>query len=154
MMEVTVSGQERRRLVAARAVSPEVYESYLKGRFALNKNGPVGLKEAIAHFEDAIHREPTFAPAFAGLGIAYSDLGTVFIGASPLETRPKVLAAAKKALELDPELVEAHVVLASALQKEWRWGGAEAGKKQSLELSSREARARNAIFARACCYRR
>src|SRR5258708_3750549 len=142
-IEVTVTGQERRRLVAARAVSPEVYESYLKGRFALNKNGPVGLKEAIAHFEDAIHWEPTFAPAFAGLGIAYSDLGTVFIGASPLETRPKVLAAAKKALELDPELVEAHVVLASALQKEWRWAEAETEYKQAIELSPSDASARN-----------
>src|SRR5258708_39679545 len=122
MMEVTVSGQEGRRVVAGRAVSREVYESYLKGRFALNKNGPVGLKEAIAHFEDAIHWEPTFAPAFAGLGIAYSDLVTVFIGASPLATRPNVLAAAKKALALHPEPVAAHVVLASVLLDDQRVG--------------------------------
>src|SRR5258708_7430220 len=128
-IEVAVTGQQRNRLVVARAVSPEAYESYLKGRFALNKNGAAGLEEAIAHFQNAIHRDASFAPAFAGLATAYSDLGTVFIGASPLETRPKVLAAAKKALELDPELVEAHVVLASALQKEWRWGGRGTGNQ-------------------------
>src|SRR5260370_16123119 len=97
----------------------------------------------MAHVEDAIHWEPRFGPAFVGLGLAYSDLGRVFIGASPLETRRKVLAAAKKALELDPELVEAHVVLASALQKEWRWAEAETEYKQAIELSPSDASARN-----------
>jgi len=134
-IDVTVTAQERGRLVAARAVSPEVYESYLKGRFALNKNSPAGDKEAVAHFENAIKREPTFAPAFAGLASAYSDLGTVFIGASPLETRPRVMATAKKALELDPELIEARVLLATELQDEWQWMKAEGEFKKALELS-------------------
>jgi len=138
-IDVTVTGQERSRLVAARAVSPEVYESYLKGRFALNKNTPAGDKEAVAHFEDAIKREPTFAPAFAGLASAYSDLGTVFIGASPLETQPKAIATAKKALELDPELVEGHVLLAAVLQDEWQWVKADGEYKQALELSPSDA---------------
>jgi TolB-like protein len=110
-IEVAVTGQEHSRLVTVRAVSPEVYESYLKGRFTLHKNTQVGFNEAIGHFENAINREatfaPAFAPAFAGLAAAYTNLGLVFFGASPLETRPKVLAAARKALELDPELVEA-----------------------------------------------
>jgi TolB-like protein/DNA-binding winged helix-turn-helix (wHTH) protein/tetratricopeptide (TPR) repeat protein len=138
-IDVTVTGQERSRLVAARAVSPEVYESYLKGRFALNKDTPAGDKEAIAHFENAIKHEPTFAPAFAGLASAYDDLGTVFIGASPLETRPKVIATAKKALELDPELVEARVLLATVLQEEWQWVKAEGEYKQAIELSPSDA---------------
>jgi TolB-like protein/tetratricopeptide (TPR) repeat protein len=138
-IDVTVTAQERGRLVAARAVSPEVYESYLKGRFALNKSTPAGDKEAIAHFENAIKREPTFAPAFAGLASAYSDLGTVFIGASPLETRPRVMATARKALELDPELIEAHVLLATELQDEWQWVKAEGEFKQAIELSPSDA---------------
>jgi len=83
-------------------VVPEVYEAYLKGRFALHKNTQVGFKQAIAHFQEAINREATFAPAYAGLAAAHSELGLVFFGASPLEVRPKVLAAASKALELDP----------------------------------------------------
>lgn len=138
-IEVTVAGQERGRLVAVRAVSPEVYESYLKGRFALHKNTQVGLKEAVAHFENAVHRDATFAPAYAGLATAYSDLGTVFFGASPLETRPKVLAAATKALELDPDLVEARVLLADELQKDWQWAKAEAEYKQAMEINPNDA---------------
>src|SRR5882724_2637856 len=138
-IEVAVTGQERSRLVAVRPVSPEVYESYLQGRFALHKNTQVGFKEAIAHFEKAINREPTFAPAFAGLAAAYSKLGVVFFGASPLEVRPKVIAAAKKALELDPDLVEARVLLADALQKDWQWAEAEAEYKRAIELSPSDA---------------
>jgi pentatricopeptide repeat protein len=138
-IEVAVTGQERSRLVAVRPVSPEVYESYLQGRFALHKNTQVGFNEAIAHFEKAINREPTFAPAFAGLAAAYSKLGVVFFGASPLEVRPKVIAAAKKALELDPDLVEARVLLADALQKDWQWAEAEAEYKRAIELSPSDA---------------
>jgi tetratricopeptide (TPR) repeat protein len=120
-------------------VSPEVYESYLKGRFALHKNTQVGLKEAIAHFEEAIKREATFAPAYAGLAATYSELGLVFFGAPPLEVRPKVLAAARKALELDPGLVEARVLLADALQKDWQWAEAEAEYRQAIAVSPSDA---------------
>jgi TolB-like protein/Tfp pilus assembly protein PilF len=138
-IEVAVTGQERSRLVAVRPVSPEVYESYLKGRFALHKNNQAGFNEAITHFEKAINREATFAPAYAGLAAAYSKLGIVFFGASPFEVRPKVLAAARKALELDPDLVEARVLLADALQKDWQWAEAEAEYKQAIALSPSDA---------------
>jgi TolB-like protein/DNA-binding winged helix-turn-helix (wHTH) protein/Tfp pilus assembly protein PilF len=138
-IEVAVSGQERSRLVASRAVSPEVYESYLKGRFALNKSTSTGLKEAVGHFQNAINRDASFAPAHAGLAAAYTYLGTVFIGVSPLETRPKVLAAARKALALDPELVEAHVLLANTLQEEWQWAEAEAEYRRAIEIGPSDA---------------
>jgi TolB-like protein/Tfp pilus assembly protein PilF len=145
-IEVAVSGQEHSRLATVRSVSPDVYESYLKGRFALHKHTQAGFKEAIAHFEDAIHREPTFAPAHAGLAAAYSESALVFYGASPLEVRPKVLAATQKALELDPELVEARVLMADALQKDWQWAEAEAEYKQAIALSPSDAEA-NASFS-------
>src|SRR6266851_9617855 len=69
-IEVAVTGQERNRLVAARAVSPEVYESYLKGRFALNKNTRAGLEEALRRFQAAVDADGTFAPAYVGLAAA------------------------------------------------------------------------------------
>ena len=138
-IEVAVTGQERNRLVAARAVSPEVYESYLKGSFALNKNTRAGLEEALRRFQAAVDADGTFAPAYVGLAAAYSELGTVFHGTSPLEARPKVLAAARKALELDPELVEAHVLLATGLQEDWHWVEAEAEYKRAIELGPSEA---------------
>ena len=120
------------RPVAARSVAPAVYESYLKGRFELNKGSRAALEEALRHFQTAIDADATFAPAYAGLAGTYRELGSVFIGDSPVEVRPKVLAAANKALELDPELVEAHILLADALQKDWQWAKAEEEYKQAI----------------------
>ena len=139
-VEVTVTGDEHHRLAAARPVVPEVYESYLKGVFAIQKaNSREGLEAGIRDFGDAIKKDPTFAPAYVGLAQAYTDLGTVFAGASPEETRPKVISAASNALKLDPDLVAAHLLLANVLQEEWKWAEAEMEYRRALELSPNDA---------------
>jgi len=139
-VEVTVTGKEHERLAAARSVSPEVYESYLKGQFALNKsNNRANVEESIGYFEEAIKKDPTFAPGYLGLANAYRVLGSGFIGAPNSETRPKVLSAAQKALELDPELAEAHTRLADLYQQTFRWSEAEAEYKRALELKPNDA---------------
>ena len=139
-VEVTVTGEEHQRLTATRSVAPEVYESYLKGRFALNKsNSRAGIEESIGFFEDAIKTDPTFAHPYVGLAKAYSELGTVFIGDSPEQTRPKIVSAAQKALELDPDLSEAHVLLADVQREKWRWADAESGYRRALELNPNNA---------------
>jgi TolB-like protein len=141
-VEVTVTGQEHQRLIATRPVAPEVYESYLKGRFALEQGtGRAGIEESIADFNAAIRQDPTFASAYLGLGWAYTELGTVFAGSSPAETRPRVIAAAQRALALDPELAEAHSMLAFVLEEDWDWTAAEAEYKRALELAPNDASA-------------
>jgi TolB-like protein len=139
-VEVTVTGEERARLVAARPVLPEMYESYLKGLSAKG-NSRAEVEESIAYFDEAIRKDPTFAPAYVGLAHAYNDLGTVFVGAAPSETRPKVISAAQKALELDPELAEAHVLLAYTYMSQWRWAEAEAEFRRALDLNPNDAAA-------------
>jgi tetratricopeptide (TPR) repeat protein len=134
-----VLGPQSSSPIAARAVAPAVYESYLKGRFELHKNTRAGLEKALRHFQAAVDADAMFAPAYAGLAATHSELGLVFFGASPLEVRPKVRAAARKALELDPELVEARVLLADALQKDWQWTEAQAEYKQAIALSPSDA---------------
>jgi tetratricopeptide (TPR) repeat protein len=141
-VEVTVTGKERERLTAVRSVSPEVYESYLKGQFLSdNSNDRAGLERSIGYFEEAIKRDPTFAPAYVGLAGAQTRISSIFIGAPPAEARAKVVSAARKALELDRELVEAHVLLADVLQKEWQWAEAEAEFRRALELAPSDASA-------------
>ncbi|HKB99649.1 MAG TPA: tetratricopeptide repeat protein [Terriglobales bacterium] len=142
-VEVTVTGQEHSRLTAVRSVSPEVYESYLKGVFALDKNNKAGLEEGIGRFEEAIRRDPTFAPAYVGLAAADTELSTVFMGGRPAEFRPKVEIAARKALELDPELAEAHVLLANIEKNQWQWAEAEAEFRRALDLNPNDAVAQN-----------
>ncbi|MGC2660827.1 MAG: tetratricopeptide repeat protein, partial [Bryobacteraceae bacterium] len=140
-VEVTVTGEERQRLSSARPIAPEVYESYLKGRFLLAQGKRAAVEPSIPYFEDAINRDATFAPAYLGLAEAYTILGTVFAGVPPEATRPKVTSFARKALELDPNLVEAHVMLANVLQEEWHWTEAEAEYRRALELNPNNAEA-------------
>jgi pentatricopeptide repeat protein len=139
-VKVTVTGAEQQRLAAAGPVSPEVYESYLKGRYALDgAHGRAGVDESVGYFNDAIAKDRTFAPAYVGLAVAYQAMGLVATGGAPQETRPKVIAAARKALELDPNLAAAHVVLASTLLAEWHWAEAESEYKRALELGPNDA---------------
>jgi TolB-like protein/Tfp pilus assembly protein PilF len=139
-VEATVTGEERERLTAARPVSPEVYESFLKGWFALrNSNDKASIEQSIAYFQNATKKDPTFAPAYVGLASAYSDLGTIFVGVSPAETRPKVISAAQKALDLDPNLVDAHILLAEVEERQWRWADAESEYRRALALNPNSA---------------
>ena len=139
-VKVTVTGEEHARLVAARPVSPEVYESYLKGLVAKG-NSRSEVEQRIAYFDEAIRRDPTFAPAYVGRADAYWRLCTMFVGAPPTDTRPKVISAARKALELDPELADAHVTLAVIYMRQWRWVEAEAEYRRALDLNPNDAAA-------------
>jgi TolB-like protein/DNA-binding winged helix-turn-helix (wHTH) protein/Tfp pilus assembly protein PilF len=137
---VTVTGKEKERLTAARSTSPEVYESYLKGRFVLEKsNSRAETEQSIGYFEEAIKRDPAFAPAYLGLANAYGDLNTIFIGARPETVRPKIIAAVRRALELDPESVEAHILLADMQRLQWQWAEAEEEYRRALELNPSDA---------------
>ena len=138
-IEVAVRGAKKGPPVAPRTVTPEVYEAYLKGRFALHENSRAGLGEALLHFQAAVDADATFAPAYAGLAATHAALGLVFYGEPPGETRQKTVVAARKALELDPELAEARVLLADALQKDWHWVEAEAEFRRASELSPSDA---------------
>lgn len=151
----TVTGDEHQRLAAARRVAPEVYETYSKGQFVLNNShNQAEITESIAYFERAIQKDPTFAPAYVGLADAYSNLGTVFIGGVAQETRPKVVRAAQKALELDPDLAQAHALLGAAFQQQWRWAEAETEYKRALALDPNSAPAHEGLALWLVCHGR
>ena len=139
-VEVTVTGREHERLVAARRVAPEVYESYLKGQFTQGFRR-ADIERRIAYFEEAINKDSMFAPAYLGLAEAYEDLGSGFVGGSADEVRPKVISAARKALELDPQLAEAYALLADLKQDQWQWAEAEVEFKRALDLNPNDAAA-------------
>jgi TolB-like protein/tetratricopeptide (TPR) repeat protein len=139
-VEVKVTGEERVRLITAHHVSPEVYESYLKAENEFSKSSSqTELEQSIAYFEVTIGKDPNFAPAYVGLAKAYERLGSVLGGAPPKETHPKMMSAVRKAIELDPDLAEPHVLLAEVYQKQWQWSDAEAEFKRALELNSNDA---------------
>lgn len=145
-VQVSITGEEHKMLAEVRSVSPEVYENYLKGRFALAKgDNRANVAESIGFFNQAISKDTTYAPSYLGLANAYAQLSTVFIGGIAEEGRPKVIQAARKALELDPELVEAHVLLGLMAQEQWHWADAEAEYRRALELRPNDAAAHSGL---------
>jgi TolB-like protein/DNA-binding winged helix-turn-helix (wHTH) protein/Flp pilus assembly protein TadD len=139
-VEVKVTGEERARLVTARHVSPDVYENYLKAEEEFsNSRSRAGFEQSVAYFEETIGKDVNFAPAYVGLAKAYERLGSVPVGGPPKETHPKMMSAARKAIELDPDLAAPHVLLAAVYQKRWQWSDAEAEFKRALELNSNDA---------------
>jgi len=139
-VEVTVTGAERARLVAARQVSPDVYENFLKGQFVEKSNSPAATQKSIAYFEEAIKGDPAFAPAYLGLAHAYDALGMPGVGgAPPSAVQPKVISAVRRALELDPALPGAHALMGSLYQMQWQWNDAEREYKLALELDPNDA---------------
>jgi TolB-like protein/Flp pilus assembly protein TadD len=154
-VEVTLSGRERSRLAAQRTVSPEVYESYLKGRFALNRSQiKTSLEESIRYFEDAIGKDPSFSPAYLGLAQAYQALGTVYAGEPPEGTRKKMFEAVQRALQLDPESAAGHVLLGYYYQASWNWTEAEAEYRRALDLNPNDAQAYDSLAYWSLCHAR
>jgi serine/threonine-protein kinase len=145
-IRVQVTPQESERLKTARRVDPEVYDVALKGKATLESATREGeLRQAIDLFQKAIDRDPTYAPAWAGLGEATWSLATVgFEFVAPAEVRDKAIAAAEKALELDPTLPDAHKAVAViAVDGEWDLAKAQRHFEKALELRPGYASAHN-----------
>lgn len=103
----------------------QTYEAYLKGRFYWYKRTPAALTTATDYFEEAIATQPTYAPAHVGLAETYNMLANRGC-LSPEQAFPKAKSAAKRAIELDECLAEAHSALGWAIfSHDWDWRVAE-----------------------------
>jgi TolB-like protein/Flp pilus assembly protein TadD len=121
-----------------RQVNREAYLAYLEGRYFWNKRTEDGFAKAITLFQRSIEIDPTYAPPYAGLADCYELLGSApYSTLSPKEAFPKAEAAARKALELDSTLAEAHVPLGySQLVYEWNFPEARKEFEKALQLRS------------------
>ncbi len=113
------------------------YSHYLKGRFAWNKRSHDGTSEAIAAFEAAIAEDPNYAPAYAGLADSYA-LQLDYRSVPVAEGFARAKAYARRALELDDTVAEAHASLAwGLLIYDWDWDGAARAFRRAIELDPR-----------------
>ena len=136
-------GRGRRRY----ETSTEAYDLYLRGRALPIQGGLTGYDASIPVLEQAIAKDPSFAPAYAGLAAAHAsrsgefrfDLGDEMV---------KMRAAAEKAIQLDPLLAEAHDALGMSYAREARWQESEKSFRRSIELDpgSSEPRENFATF--------
>src|SRR6202453_4095602 len=136
-IRINLTPREQAALKSAKAVNPEAYESYLKGRYFWNKRTAEGLKVALAYFKQAIEEDPKYAQAYSGLADTYALSGDwQYAVMTPKEAFPEAKAAALKALELDNTLGEAHNSLAFVLDGfDWDFDAAGKEFRRAIELN-------------------
>ncbi|HJR64262.1 MAG TPA: protein kinase [Gemmatimonadaceae bacterium] len=121
--------------------SVEAYGLYLKGRYAWNKRTQEGVNEAIQYFEQAIALDPQYALAYTGLADSYA-LHVDYRSVPVTEGLERAKAYARKALELDETLSEAHASLAWCLFiYDWEWEAAARAFRRAIEHNPRYAMA-------------
>ena len=132
-----VTPEESKRLSSAKSVNPAAHDEFLLGQYLSWKSSPTpeDFKQSIAHFKKAIQIDSSYAPAYAGLSMAW----TMSYGASYTDFREGIGPASSNALlalQLDPDLALAHGAIAhvdSVFQ--WDWAGAEREFRRALQLN-------------------
>ena len=134
-LQLRLSADDLSRLVHRYTSNPHAYDLYLRGRFHWNKRTEEGLRRAIEHFERAIVADPEYALPHAGIADVYAVMGNRDL-MPPREAFSRALQSATRALELSPNLAEAHASL-GAIAEVHHWDWNEAGRKfrRAIELS-------------------
>lgn len=139
-LRAKVSGEQRAEMTKPETLNSAAYDLYLKGRYAWNQRGGQNVQASIESFQQAIVADPMFALAYSGLADAYS-VAPPYGVSTPKQAHPLALAAAAKALQLQPNLSEAHAAMAAALAHTRQWEAAKAEFQRSLQLNANNASA-------------
>ncbi len=129
------------KLGSAGTSNPEAYRLYLEGRQLWYGRTPTGLKKSIDLFKQAIAADPNYALAYAGLADTYNIASGYGIGVSSLQGEMLADEAARRAIELDDSLPEAHTALAFALANSRKWSEAGSEFRRALDLNPNSATA-------------
>ena len=139
-LQARLTGSEKSSIAKTPTVNPEAYELYLKGRFFWNKRTGDDLRKSIEYLKQAIAKDPGYALAYAALADSYGLL-RFYGGASPAESVVPAEAAAKKALELDDSLAEAHASLGLIATEELEVNRAVDELERAIQLNPNYATA-------------
>lgn len=114
---------------------PEAFEQYLRGRYYFNTFTEEGFAKAFVCFHSAISADQNYALAYCGIADYYNWLGITGV-LPPQECFLPAIDAASKAIELDPDLSEAHATLGFSLHAgRYDWPGAERHLLKAIELN-------------------
>jgi TolB-like protein len=141
LLSVRLSTQEAEQLARRATEDTEAYRFYLQGRYSWNQRTEEQLHRSIRYFQQAIDADPAFARAYAALADSWSILASWgFV--TERDGYPRAAAAARKALEIDDSLAEAHTALALVhWNYDWDWPAAEAAFLRAIELDPNYASA-------------
>ena len=134
-IKLTLSPEEELKLSSNKKINPEAHEALLRGKHFWNKRTGDDIKKGLEYFQEAVNIDPLYALAYVGIAESYVLLHQ-YANHPSRETYPKGKAAALKALEIDPDLGEAHIAIAYALHEHfWDWEDAEVEYKKGLDVS-------------------
>jgi len=134
-VRIELTSTEQGHIGRAHSVNSEAFEAYLKGRYHWNKRSKDGLRKAEQYFQEAIQKDPNYAPAYAGLADTYILFANFNI-AAPGRAYPRAKEMASKAIQIDGTLAEAHTSLATLKAiYDWDWSGAEQEFRRAIELN-------------------
>jgi serine/threonine protein kinase/Tfp pilus assembly protein PilF len=140
-LQPSLSSDQKNRLASLGTQNPESYQFYVRGMYFFDRWTPEGRKKAMENFQQAIAKDPNYAAAYAALGVTYtlvnhlgeSEQGDLFA---------KGMSAARRAVELNDSLSEAHAAMGFALLQDLRWAESEVEFEKALLLNPNDAYAR------------
>ena len=141
-LQAKLAGSAEQVLASKPTENPQAHELYLRGRYFWNRRTGENLKKAADYFQQAIGKDPRYALAYSGLADChvllpvYPDLGS-----NPRDELPQALSAARKAVQLDDTLAEAHSSLARALASDLQLSAAVSEFNRAIELNPNYATA-------------
>jgi eukaryotic-like serine/threonine-protein kinase len=137
-LRLKITGEEQKRLTKRYTDNTEAYSLYVQGRFYWNKRTAASIRKALELFNQAVERDPNYALGYLGIADCYAILPE-YGGIPGVEAKPKAKEAVAKALEIDPDLAEAHAVL--GLFTGWEWQDAERQFRRAIQLKPNYATA-------------
>ncbi|MCO6510649.1 MAG: protein kinase [Aridibacter famidurans] len=141
-LQLKLAGEDEEGLRKEYTSNSEAYELYLKGRFHYEKRTKADIEKGIDYYNQALALDKSFALAYVGIANAYGVMPS-YGYIAPKEAGPKGMAAARKALEIDPNLADAHAAFAYvAAALFWDWETAEREFGIALEMDPNNAAAR------------
>ncbi len=139
-LQAKLTGSAKHVLTSPPTTDTEAHDLYLKGRYFWNKRTTENLRKAIDYFNQAIARDPQYALAYSGLADAHAVF-PFYAASPPKDDAGKALIAARKAVELDDQLAEAHTSLANALVLNIKYSASLPEFQRAIELNPNYATA-------------
>jgi len=135
-VQVALAPGEAARLANTRPVHPEAHREWLIGNYYLTLQDEATFRKALDAYQAAIDIDPGYAHAYAGMALAYTELGGWHAPIPPEDVFPQAEAAARRALALDSTVAEAHIALARIRQMyTWDWTGADRAYRRGIALN-------------------
>jgi TolB-like protein/class 3 adenylate cyclase/lipoprotein NlpI len=123
-LKVKLIREDKEKILKRYTDNTEAYDLYLKGRFYWYRRYESGFLKGLEFFQQAIAKDPFYAPAYIGVADCYASMG-LFSFLLPGDTYSRAKEAVMKALKIVPDMAEAHASLGwIRMYYDWDWIGA------------------------------